>query len=67
MDTVRAVADAIRELGSTPSGVLYSVVMPHMDLPTYERIIALLKDAGLVEEEMHVLTWVGPKLEGAKP
>jgi hypothetical protein len=63
LDTVRAVADAIRELGSVPSGTFYAVVMAHMDLPTYQRIVTLLKDAGLVEEENHLLTWTGPKLE----
>jgi hypothetical protein len=55
-------ADAIRELGSVPSGHLYANVIGHMDLPTYERIIETLKRAGLVAEKNHLLTWVGPKL-----
>jgi hypothetical protein len=63
LDTVRAVADAIRELGSVPSGTLYAVVMSYMDLATYERIISILKNCGLVAEEGRLLTWTGPKPE----
>lgn len=62
-DTVRALADAIRALGSVPSGVLYAQCMPHMDLPTYQKAIGMLKGAGLVREDCHVLFWTGPKAE----
>jgi hypothetical protein len=55
-----AVADAIRELGSVPSGVLYAQLMGKIDLQTYERIIDLLKGAGLVKESSHELIWIGP-------
>ena len=61
LDTVRALADAIRDLGSVPSVKLYAMVMGHMDLALYERIVAVLKNAGLVSESGHVLTWTGPK------
>jgi hypothetical protein len=56
-----AMAEAIRELGSVPSGHLYANVCGRMDQPTYERIIETLKRAGLVAEKNHLLTWVGPK------
>ena len=67
LDTVRVIADAVRQLGSVPNGILYAQVMPHMGFETYQRIIQTLKNCGLVKEESNVLTWVGPQLEGAKP
>ena len=57
-----AVADAIRELGSVPSGQLYTTVMPLIDLRTYTRVIDTLKNAGLVAESADVLRWTGPAL-----
>jgi hypothetical protein len=55
-----AVAEAIRDLGSVPSGHLYARLMGHMDLDTYNKVIGVLKQAKLVEEKNHLLTWVGP-------
>jgi hypothetical protein len=66
IQTVKVVADTIRDLGSVPSGVLYANVMAHMSFEIYERIIQVLKNCGLVEESGHVLTWTGPKLEETK-
>lgn len=59
--TLRAIADTIRELKQVPSGILYSQVMAHMDLATYQRIIEILKGSGLITELNQMLTWVGPK------
>jgi len=56
-----AVAEAIRDLGSVPSGHLYARLMEYMSLETYNKIITVLKNANLVEESNHLLTWVGPK------
>ena len=61
IETVRAIADAIKELNQVPSGVLYTAVMAKMDLPTFQRIVETLKRAGLVTESNHVLTWHQPK------
>lgn len=61
---VVAVAEAIRELGSVPNGHLYARLMGHMDLETYNKIIDILKKGGLVKEENHLLTYIGPKKEG---
>jgi hypothetical protein len=61
---VGAVAEAIRTLGSVPSGHFYAQVCDKMDLQTYTSIIGILKRAELVSEAGHVLTWVGPTLEG---
>jgi hypothetical protein len=55
------VAEAIRELGSVPSGHLYANLLGHLTLENYKSIIRTLRGAGLVEESNHVLTWVGPK------
>ena len=60
---VSCVAEAIREAGPIPSGVLYSALMGHMDLATYSRMIVLLKDSGLVKESNYLLAWVEPKVE----
>ena len=55
---LRAVADAIRELGEVPSGHLYAHLMSKLSLEQYEPVIAVLKQAGLITESNHLLTWV---------
>ena len=60
------IADTIREAKSIPSGHLYAILMPYMSLETYTSIINGLKDAGVVKESNHLLTWVGPEKEVAK-
>lgn len=57
---VMAVGDTIRDLGSVPSGELYARLMGHMTLNTYNMLIERLKGAGVVKEEAHLLTWIGP-------
>lgn len=58
-----AVAEAIRELRSVPSGHLYAQLMGRMDFETYTKIIDRLKGAGLVaENKSNLLTWIGPVL-----
>ena len=62
VQTVAAIAEAIPALGSVPSGHLYAQVMPSgVSLAAYERCIEILKNADLVAESNHLLTWVGPK------
>ena len=63
IQSVAAIAEAIRQLGSVPSGVLYAQVCGHMTIDQYNQIIALVKRAGLIAESNHVLRWVGPTLE----
>jgi hypothetical protein len=58
VETIRAVADALRELKEVPSGHLYARLMGHTSLQSYELIISTLKSAGLVTEQNHLLTWV---------
>lgn len=64
VQVIKAIADAIRELGSVPSGHLYAQLMGKMSLECYERIIGILKNTGLVNENNHLLIWVEPKLQG---
>ncbi len=58
---VKCVADTIRELKQVPSGHLYAQMMAHVNLPTYNGVITVLKASGLVREENHLLIWVEPK------
>ena len=58
---VKAVADAIRDLGSVPSGHLYANLLGHMGLDEYEWIIGQLVGAGLVRKAPSgMLTWIEP-------
>jgi hypothetical protein len=57
----KIVQDAIKELGEVPSGHLYANLSGHMNLKTYQSIIALLKEAKVIREENHLLIWVGSR------
>jgi len=59
VQVVVAVGEAIKELGSVPSGHLYAHLMGRMSLETYNKVIGVLKQTGAVKEENHVLSWVG--------
>lgn len=59
LQIVLAVGEAIKELGSVPSGHLYARLMGHMSLEVYNKVIALLVKTGAVKQENHLLTWVG--------
>lgn len=63
---VAAVGEAIRDLtakGSmrgVPSGHLYARLMAKLSLEQYNSILAILQRQGLVKNENHFLTWIGP-------
>lgn len=57
---VDAIVEAIRDARQIPSGHLYAVVMGHLSLNQYTTIINVLKEANLVNESNHLLTWIGP-------
>ena len=66
-EVILAVAECLRALGSVPSGVFYARLMgmPGMSGTTaaqFGQLVGTLKGAGLVEEQDHLLTWVGPKV-----
>ena len=59
---VAAVSEAIRELGTVPSGELYAQLCGKMDIHGYNKIVATLVNAGLVQESSsHELKWIGPQ------
>lgn len=59
---VLAIAQAIEELGTVPSGHLYARLMGHLGIDAYQSVIATLVRAGLVREHPnHLLEWVGPQ------
>lgn len=59
IETVKAVNDAIKELGTIPSGLLYAHLMGVMDIHTYNRIIELLQRAGTIKVRNHLITYCG--------
>ena len=54
---IRAVADAIKEAKEIPSGHLYAMMMNYVSLSEYEKIIGILKNAGIITEKMNLLKW----------
>jgi hypothetical protein len=61
-ETIRAIADAIRELGTVPAGTIYAVVMGKISLEAFEKILGILKGAQLIEQDQSsLLRWIGPK------
>ena len=59
---ILAIAQAIEELGTVPSGHLYARLMGHLSIDDYQSVIATLVRSGLVREHRnHLLEWVGPQ------
>jgi len=63
IQAIRAIADAIRALGTVPSGHLYSnSVMAFMTLDQYNQVLGMLTRAQLIKVDgSHLITWTGPK------
>jgi uncharacterized protein YutE (UPF0331/DUF86 family) len=53
----RALYEAIEGFGDegVPSGCLYAIAMETMPLQTYQSLIGILKEAGLITESNHIL------------
>jgi len=64
--TLAAIADAIRELGSVPSGHLYSRLQDRFTLGQYEAILRRLTEARLIKVENHLVTWIGPEKDSER-
>ncbi len=61
IEATKAIADAIQELGSVPSGELYARTMQYLSFENYEAIITTLIRIGVVRrEQSHLLVWTGP-------
>lgn len=59
VETTKAIAEAIRELGTVADGTLYAGVMSHLDLKQYQAILGILEQARLITNTNHRLTWIG--------
>ena len=59
VEIIKAVADAICDLKRVPSGHLYTRVMNALDIHQYQRVIEIIKDAGLIRIENDELIWIG--------
>lgn len=63
-----AVAETIQTLGEIPAGVLFASLqtsIPGMNLQTFDSIIKLLEQSGLVARKpynRHVIVWTGGEL-----
>jgi len=59
LETIKAVADAVRELKRVPSGTLYATVMGHLSLSGYDKIVQILCNAGVIRKHPdHTLEWI---------
>jgi hypothetical protein len=63
LNIVLAVTEAIREAREIPAGTLYAVLVGKVDLAGFEKIIAIVTNAGLVEKRGDLLRWIGPELK----
>lgn len=56
-----AIADAIRELGSVPSGVMYAQVCDRVNINEYKSILKILEKQKLITVKNDLIEWIGPK------
>lgn len=61
-NVVAALAEAIRVLGSVPSGELYARVMGNLSVQAYDSAIDTLIRARLVSKRNNVIAWIGGSL-----
>lgn len=59
VETVHAIAETVRELGTVSDGTLYAALMGKLNIGQYQAIIAILVKAGLVSNNGHQLRWIG--------
>jgi hypothetical protein len=58
-----AICETVIEAGEqgAPSGVVYAALNSYgISLDLYNAILSTLKDAKLIKESHHLLTWIGP-------
>jgi hypothetical protein len=57
VDCIRAMADLVNASGpmGMPSGHLYALAMGKMSLETYQKIVALMVEAGSIRQQGHLL------------
>jgi hypothetical protein len=57
LGVLQAVAGAVKEAGEIPAGHLYAMVMGHLDLPTFNRIVDTLTRAAVIVRRGDLLVW----------
>jgi len=60
LNAARAIADAIKELGTAPLGPMYAAIMSKMSLNTFNGILDRLVGAKLITKTNETATWIGP-------
>lgn len=63
---ISALSESIRQAGRIPSGHLYAMVIDRLSIEHYERLITVIKRAGLVVEVANELRWIGPQIQGRR-
>lgn len=62
MQALLAIAEAVREAGEIPAGVLFAAVCQYMSADQFNGFIEKLVNAKLISRApSHLLTWTGPK------
>jgi len=57
---IAAVGTAIKELGTVPSGELYTRLMSYVSINVYNKIIGILENVGAITvDSQNVITWIG--------
>jgi hypothetical protein len=59
LQTMMAVADAIRQAGRIPAGTLYAALMTRLSAGAFDSLLAQILRTGLVRREGDELVWVG--------
>jgi hypothetical protein len=60
VEIMKAVAGAIKDLGTIPSGHLYAQLMGKMSLDSYEKMLSALQRMGIVSVDgNHLVTYIG--------
>ena len=57
VEIMKAVASAVKELGSIPSGHLYAQLMGKMSLETYQDMIATMERLNVISVKNHLITY----------
>lgn len=58
VEIIKAIADTIKELKRVPNGELWAHCMGKMSFNDYQKVIDILKGAGLIKEINNELIWV---------
>ena len=60
VEIMKAVASAVKDLGSIPSGHLYAQLMGKMSLDSYEKMTGALERMGIIRiDGNHLITYTG--------